>query len=159
MLGLRVIAVGKIKNRAIDALCSDFQKRLSRYAKLELSEVKDVRESDVLVCRAREAERITEQLARGRAHSGRLIALSEEGDAMSSVALSNWLQATARAGCSRHTFLIGGPSGLEPALVERADRVLSLSPMTFTHEMARAILLEQLYRALTIWRGEPYHRR
>ncbi len=77
---------------------------------------------------------------------------------MGSQALSGWLDGEALAGRSRLAFIIGGPDGLAESVTQRARICLSLSSMTFTHEMARAILLEQLYRAMTISRGEPYHR-
>jgi len=158
LLGLRVIAVGKIKNKAIDALCAEYAKRLSRYAKIEISEVKDARGDDAAANRAREAERVGDQLARSGTRSTRLVALDEGGEQLASRQLSRWLQREADSGYSSHTFLIGGPDGLDPTLLQRAQKTVSLSRMTFTHEMARALLLEQLYRAMTIWRGEPYHR-
>ena len=154
MFKLTVLAVGKIKDRNVSALCAEYCKRLARYARIEVAEVRDVRDADADRARAREAEALAKKLGT----SATVVALTREGRGMSSTDLASWLEAQANAGRSRVTFCIGGPSGLAPSLLKRARLQLSLSQMTFTHEMARAILLEQLYRAMTIRQGEPYHR-
>lgn len=154
MFKLTVLAVGKIKDRNLSALCAEYEKRLSRYARVEVVEVRDSRGANADVARAREGEVLAKKLRK----SATLVALTREGRAMSSTELAGWLESEANAGRSRVTFCIGGPSGLAPSIIKRARLRLSLSEMTFTHEMARVVLLEQLYRAMTIRQGEPYHR-
>jgi 23S rRNA (pseudouridine1915-N3)-methyltransferase len=142
-----LVAVGKIRNAHLRALCEDHAKRLRRYAKLEIVEVRDTgieREGTALAC----------QLNRGAS----LVVLTRGGKSISSRAFSEFLSRRALDGQSSFDFVIGGPDGIVAGLAARADLRLSLSAMTLTHEMARFILLEQLYRAMTIRKGEPYHR-
>jgi 23S rRNA (pseudouridine1915-N3)-methyltransferase len=104
--------------------------------------------------RAEEAERLSSVVPRGAA----LIALDENGRALSSRAFSTKIAAWQRQACSELAFLVGGPDGLDPTLVERAHLVLSLGRMTWPHRLVRVLLAEQLYRAATILAGHPYHR-
>ena len=138
---IRLLAVGKLKDPSLATLCADFSQRITRWAKLEIVEFRDQGPD-------REAEAMLAKLG-----TGPVYALDEQGDAMSSRRLSKLLAAHGSP-----TFLIGGPDGLGDAAKARADRRLSLSPMTFTHETARYLLLEQIYRGLAIDRGHPYHR-
>lgn len=101
-----------------------------------------------------EGERILRRVASGLP----LWVLDESGTALSSIALADRLAAAQQSGARRLTLVIGGDRGVSPAVRARADFVWSLSPLTFLHEMARLIVLEQLYRAVKIQRGEPYHR-
>jgi len=140
-----LIAVGKMKNRPLAALCDDFGKRLKRQGNFELVELKD---GDV----ASEGERILAALAkRGDA---RIYAMAEEGGTRSSQQLADELQALRGRPA---VFIIGGAYGLSDAVKQRADVLLSLSPFTFTHEIARMLLCEQLYRAVSIQTGSKYH--
>lgn len=138
---IRLLAVGKLKDASLTTLCADFAQRITRWAKLEIVELKDQGPD-------REAEAMLAKLG-----GGPVYALDERGDALDSRRLSKLLAAHGSP-----TFLIGGPDGLGDAAKTRADRRLSLSPMTFTHETARYLLLEQIYRGLAIDRGHPYHR-
>ena len=138
---IRVLAVGKVRKRWIQDGLAMYLKRLPG---LSICELKDSTPQ-------REAEAITAQL---RADE-QLVVLSEEGELVGSVAFAERLQGT---GSDRLAFVIGGADGLDPALKARASRTLSLSPLTFPHELARLLLLEQLYRALTIQQGGAYHR-
>jgi 23S rRNA (pseudouridine1915-N3)-methyltransferase len=104
--------------------------------------------------RAEEAERLFSAVPRDAA----LIALDEHGRALSSRAFSTKIAAWQRQGCSELAFLVGGPDGLDPTLIERAHLVLSLGRMTWPHRLVRVLLAEQLYRAATILAGHPYHR-
>jgi 23S rRNA (pseudouridine1915-N3)-methyltransferase len=139
---IRIIAVGKLKDPEISTLCADFAKRIGRWASLEVVELKDQDPK-------REAATMIAKLGTGPVH-----ALDEHGDTMTSRKFSKLL-----ASHGSPTFLIGGPDGLGDAARKRADRLLSLSPMTFTHETARYLLLEQVYRGLAIARNHPYHRK
>ncbi len=136
----RVVAVGRVKDAALRAACDEYLTRLRHYAKVEELEVKD--EARVL----------------GAIPDGsRLVALSRRGEGWSSTALA---EQTARWELEARdvTFAIGGADALPADVLGRAERVWSLSPLTLPHELARVIVYEQLYRAHTIRRGEPYHR-
>ena len=145
MFSYNIIAVGKMKNRSLAALCDDFAKRLKRQGNFELVELKD---GDV----ESEGERILDALAkRGDA---RIYAIAEEGRTCSSQKLAAELQALQGRSA---VFIVGGAYGLSAAVKSRADVLLSLSPFTFTHEIARMLLCEQLYRAVSIQTGSKYH--
>ena len=145
MFRYTIIAVGKMKNRSLAALCDDFAKRLKRQGNFELVELKD---GDV----ESEGERILDALAkRGDA---RIFAMAEEGRTRSSQKLAAELQALQGRSA---VFIVGGAYGLSAAVKSRADVLLSLSPFTFTNEIARMLLCEQLYRAVSIQTGSKYH--
>ena len=145
MFRYTIIAVGKMKNRSLAALCDDFAKRLKRQGNFELVELKD---GDV----ESEGERILDALAkRGDA---RIYAMAEEGRTRSSQKLAAELQALQGRSA---VFIVGGAYGLSAAVKSRSDVLLSLSPFTFTHEIARMLLCEQLYRAVSIQTGSKYH--
>ena len=145
MFRYTIIALGKMKNRSLAALCDDFSKRLKRQGNFELVELKD---GDV----ESEGLRILEALAkRGDA---RIYAMAEEGVTRSSQKLADELYALQGRPA---VFIIGGAYGLSDAVKQRADQLLALSPFTFTHEIARMLLCEQLYRAVSIQTGSKYH--
>lgn len=154
MLHLTLLAVGKLKDEHLSALCEDFRRRLRRYARIRVETIKDGRGASPEAIMAEEAERIAAKRGSGFG----LVALDRQGRTMGSEELSRWLSERASAGQSRWAFAIGGPWGLAPKLLSEADLILSLSAMTFPHDLARLLTLEQLYRAMTIWRGEPYHK-
>lgn len=135
----------------------EFQQRLSRYCQVEWLVIKDekiVAGKSEQQIKANEAGRILQQIA-PRSWS---VALDRTGKPMSSEDFADWLQKKMNGGDSELEFIIGGALGLDPAVLKSANQVMSLSTMTFTHEMSRLILLEQLYRAFTILRGEKYHK-
>ena len=138
---IRVIAVGKLRKPWLQEGALLYLKRLPG---LEITELRDGG-------MAREAQAIRAALRPGE----ELVVLTEEGDSFSSLAFARQLEGS---GSSRLVFVIGGADGLEPALKAQAAWALSLSPMTLPHELARLLLLEQLYRALSIQQGGPYHR-
>lgn len=150
---LRLIAVGKIREAYIAAAVADFRKRLERYAPLEEVEVTASPGSDPARAMREESERIAEALLPGEP----FWLLDRTGTQLTSVELSQKLQRLADDGRRRLTLVVAGTHGAEAALRERADFVWSLSSLTFLHEWARAIVLEQLYRAARIARNEPYH--
>ena len=138
---IRILAVGKVRKGWLSEGVNLYLKRLPG---LEVVELRDAG-------MAREAEAITAALR----PEERLVALTEEGESFSSTALARRLEGS---GSERLAFVIGGADGLDSALRARASWRLSLSPLTFPHELARLLLLEQLYRALSIQQGGPYHR-
>lgn len=143
-MGVKLIVVGKLKNAELRALCAEYEKRLTRYGGIEITELKDSAET--------EADAILGKLANFR---GRVYAMGEEGRLFTSREFSKMLEADLMNGSS--AFVIGGPYGLSDRVKKRADKLISLSPMTFTHEFARAILIEQIYRAKTISANTGYH--
>jgi 23S rRNA (pseudouridine1915-N3)-methyltransferase len=136
----RVVAVGRMKHAALRAACDDFLKRLGHYARVEEREVKD---------EARILDAIPDD--------ARLVALTEHGDPWSSTELAGWTERWEREGRDV-AFAIGGAEALPEAVLAKAAQRFSLSRLTFPHEVARLVLYEQLYRAYTIRRNEPYHR-
>jgi len=150
-----VAAVGRLRERHWQAAQEDYARRLARYTAFELVEVRDVVGKSVpdTVAAAREGEQLLAAAPRG----ARLVLLTPDGRQMSSPELANWLQSQLEQHGSL-AFLIGGPVGFDPATAAAAHERLALSRLTFPHELARVVLLEQLYRAFTIVHGEPYHK-
>lgn len=150
-----IVAVGRLKEPYWRAAADEYLKRLGPYATVREVEVADRDVShDERRAMAEEGAAVLRALAGG----SRVIALDAAGSPLDSVQLSSWLSAHALEGRSSLAFVVGGAAGLDAAVIERADERLSLSPMTLPHQLARVVLLEQLYRAFKIWRGEPYHR-
>jgi 23S rRNA (pseudouridine1915-N3)-methyltransferase len=150
-----LIAVGKIRSKPWQLAQADYEKRLSYYTRFRLVEVKDFvghGQPDVVAM-----QKEGELLLKAAEGAGRLILLSPEGKLTTSPALAQFVQKEIE-GYGRLAFLIGGPLGFSPGVVAAAHHQLALSPLTFTHELARVILLEQLYRAFTILNGENYHK-
>ncbi len=152
---LGIIAVGKIKEKHWRAAQAEYVKRLGRYTTPKVIEVKDVVGRSVPDDVAMQKE--GEQLLQNAANYHRRILLTPTGKLMTSEALAKFLRKEVQE-YGRIAFLIGGPIGFSPEVVAQADGEISLSPLTFTHEMARVLLLEQLYRACTILAGEKYHK-
>lgn len=144
MMLLSIVSVGKFRSRELGTLHAEFVKRLGGYAKLRLVEVAD---SDV----AGEGRAICRELDRER--GAKIVVLSEEGEQLSTAKFAKFLKECD----SRVVFVVGGPFGLAPEVKRRADLLWSLSPLTFTHELARLLLAEQLYRALNFNAGGNYH--
>ncbi len=149
----RLIAVGKLREPYVRDAVADFSRRLSRIAPLEEIEVAASHGGDPARAMREESERIL----RGIEPSETMWLLERTGVELSSVELSAKLEALALAGTGRLTIVVAGTYGADPALVVRADFLWSLSKLTFLHEWARALVLEQLYRAAKIARDEPYH--
>ena len=160
MQKITVLCVGKLKEAFYEQAVREYEKRLSRYCRLERLELPEQRlgdePSEAEICQAlkKEAALIEQKLPKG----GALIAMCIEGQEMSSVALSEKMQHFAARGASQLTFLIGSSFGLDADLKKKADLRLSMSPMTFPHHLARVMLLEQVYRAYQIEAGTKYHK-
>jgi len=149
----RLIAVGKMREPSVAQAAADFRARFGRYEDYDEIEVAPGHGSDAGRAVREEGERILATLRPGDV----LWVLERGGSSLSSVELSARLSELADAGTRRIVFAIAGAYGASDALLARADFAWSLSPMTFLHEWARAIVLEQLYRAAKIARNEPYH--
>jgi 23S rRNA (pseudouridine1915-N3)-methyltransferase len=150
---IRVVAVGKLKAPYAAQACAEFAKRLGPYYPLDVVEVKASDGSRPEQAMHEEADRIAKQL-----HDDDCVwLLDRTGDELSSEQLSRAIAGVANQGARRMTFVIAGTYGAADSLRERADFVWSLSALTFLHEWARMIVLEQIYRAAKIARNEPYH--
>jgi len=146
--------MGKTKDAHLRALSDDYLKRLSRFAKCEIAEFGDSRSGDKKVDIARDSKRISDGLHEGAVN----VLLDPRGVEWSSEQLAEEMQRWQDGGTKEVTFVVGGPNGVSAELAASVDRRLSLSRLTLTHEMARVVLLEQLYRAYTIIRGLPYQK-
>lgn len=151
-----IIAVGKTATQYIAAATDDFIRRASRYVPVEMSIIPDLRSTRGLteeMQKQREGKSIIASL-----QPGDLVTLLDEcGAELTSRQFAGEIERGMVSGLKRMVFVIGGPYGFSPEVYARADRKLSLSRMTFTHEMVRLFFAEQVYRAMTIMRGEPYH--
>ncbi len=145
---ITVLAVGKIKDRMVEERRAEYARRLGKGAKIEFADVDDNPGS-----KAKEAENIIRRIPKG----ARIVALDEKGMAVDSHGFANIISRTMDAG-KNMVFILGGPYGLDDRVKEKADEVLALSKLTFPHELARLILVEQIYRAFSILRNEPYHK-
>jgi 23S rRNA (pseudouridine1915-N3)-methyltransferase len=152
---ITLIAVGKLRTKHWLQAQQEYEKRLRRYTTFQLKEVKDVVGRGLPDGAAMQKE--GEMLLKGTAQANRLILLSPEGRQMSSPRLAKWLRREME-GYGRLAFLLGGPVGFSDGVVAASHEQIALSPLTFTHELARVIFLEQLYRAFTIMNGEKYHK-
>lgn len=150
-----VLVVGRPRHAGMADAIRDYETRAARYWPLEIVEVREENAKGVTAdqVRDREAERLLERVA----PDALLVACDPGGDVMTSEAFAGWLQRQREAARSV-ALVIGGAYGLGTSIRQRADRRLSLAPWTLPHELARLVLSEQLYRAGTIARGEPYHK-
>lgn len=149
----RLVVVGKVRDEGVGAAVAMYEARVARYWPFVVHEVREEGAArDPAIVRAREGERLL-----ARAEGAMLVACDERGTSMTSDRFATWMQG-AREAARDVALLIGGAHGLDTAVRDRADLVLSLAPWTLPHEMARLVLVEQMYRAGTIVRREPYHK-
>ena len=150
---IALLAVGKLRPSLREA-CDDYLRRLSRYARVREVEVREAARAPTLASqRQQEAARLRERVPGGAT----VVALAREGRPLTSEALAGYMERWQLA-ARPLALLLGGSHGLAPELVADADLRWSLGPLTLPHELARLVVLEQLYRAFTILRGEPYHK-
>lgn len=150
---LHFVWIGKTRDRNCAALTDEYLGRIRRYAQVEVSELKEQRSGSDKVVAAESA-----RLAAAVQRDDFVVLLDERGSQMRSVELGDLIERSRGNGVKRMAFVIGGFAGVDQAIRERADLQLSLSKMTLTHELARVILTEQVYRAFTLLAGLPYHR-
>jgi 23S rRNA (pseudouridine1915-N3)-methyltransferase len=151
---LTVAVVGKPRNAALSAAIHDYETRAARYWPLDVHEVKEERSASLTprIVRQKEGDRLAE-----RAGAARLVACDASGISYTSERFAEWLR-TERDRDRDLAFVIGGAFGLSEEVLAKSSVRLSLAPWTLAHELARLVLAEQLYRAGTIVRGEPYHK-
>ncbi|MFO6496603.1 MULTISPECIES: 23S rRNA (pseudouridine(1915)-N(3))-methyltransferase RlmH [Bacillus] len=159
-MNISIVAIGKLKEKYLKQGIDEYNKRLSAYAKIDIIELPDEKapenlsDQDMKIIKEKEGERLLSKIS----PDAHVIALAIEGKMKSSEELADNMDRLATYGKSKVTFVIGGSLGLSDAVLKRADEELSFSRMTFPHQLMRLILLEQVYRAFRINRGEPYHK-
>ena len=149
----RIIWVGKTRDARLRALIEDYAERLSHFVRCEVTEIKELGRTDKTGI-DKESRRISDALRAGSI----TVLLDPEGAEWTSHELAAQVKNWEGSGVKEIAFVIGGPNGLGPEITARADKRWSLSRLTLTHEMARVLLLEQLYRAFTIVHGLPYQK-
>jgi 23S rRNA (pseudouridine1915-N3)-methyltransferase len=153
---IKLIAIGKTDHPAILQLIEEYSARLGFYIRFEMEVIPDLKNTKSLseqIQKEKEGELILRKIQ----SSDDLILLDERGKTFSSVEFSGFLQKKMNSGLKQLVLVIGGPYGFSEAVYARANGKISLSKMTFSHQMIRPFLIEQLYRAFTILRNEPYH--
>ena len=150
-----LILVGKTTNKHFVACINDYVERIGHYMPFSITTIPELKNAKSLSedqQKEREGELIMKQLQA----SDTVVLLDEHGSQMRSIEFASWLQKMQNS-ARRLVFVIGGPYGFSPAVYARANEQLSLSRLTFSHQMVRLVFVEQLYRACTIIKGEPYH--
>lgn len=154
---VKVIFTGKLKEKSYQQISDEFAKRIRPFCSLKIIEIpaENLKTSpSEKVAREREAEKILSQVSQ----DAFLITLEIEGKSFSSVKFANKIKEVSQSGINEMAFVIGGATGLDESVKVRSDFSLSFSSMTFTHQFARLMLLEQLYRSFKIMNNEPYHK-
>ena len=155
-LKLLLLVIGRTTDRHVQALIDDYSSRLSHYVPFQLDvipELRNTRGLSVEQQKSQEAELVRKQLQPG----DHLILLDEHGTERRSMDFAAWLGKRMATGARRIVLVVGGPYGFDTNLHQQAVEEISLSQMTFSHQLIRVLFVEQLYRACTILRGEPYH--
>ena len=155
-MNIKLIAIGKTDNKALQQLMDDYMKRLSFYVKFELEVIPDIKNAKNM-SEAQQKEKEGELILSKLSPTDQLILLDENGKSFSSVGFSEELQKKMNSGIKTLVFVIGGPYGFSQEVYSKAQGKISLSAMTFSHQMVRLFFIEQVYRAFTILRGELYH--
>ena len=159
-MNIKIIAVGKIKEKYIQDGIKEYSKRLSRYCTLDIVEIDDEKapenlsEKEMKIVKQKEGDKILSKIPQ----NFYVIALTIEGKQLASEELAEKLQKLMIDGTGDICFIIGGSLGLSNEVIERSNFKLSFSKMTFPHQFMRMILLEQVYRAWKIMKGKPYHK-
>ncbi len=157
---ITIACVGRIKEKFYRDAVAEYEKRLSRYCKLEILEVADEKTPDGAGAaleeqiREKEGRRLLEKIR----EDAFVCSLEIEGKRLTSEGFAGWMEGLAVKGTSHIVFVIGGSLGLHESVRRRADMALSFSDMTFPHQLMRVILAEQVYRAFRIIQGAPYHK-
>ncbi len=155
-MNVELIVAGKTDMREVESLVDMYTKRINHYVRFAITTIADVRNTrkmSVAEQRRMEGEAILRQLT----DSDHVALLDEHGAELRSVEFADLMQRRMASGIRRLVFVIGGPYGFSEAVYARANSKLSLSKMTFSHQIVRALFVEQLYRAFTILKNEPYH--
>lgn len=155
---IKLIAIGRTDSSELQSLIDVYTKRLGFYINFELEVIPDLKKTKNL-SEAQQKQKEGELVLNKLDASELLVLLDEKGKSFSSVGFSEYLQKHMNSGIKQLVFLIGGPYGFSDEIYSRARGTISLSKMTFSHQMVRLFMVEQLYRAFTILKNEPYHHR
>lgn len=150
------MVVGKTVDKSLIQMIEDYVKRLKFYTDFEMVVIPDLKNNKNMSFDVQK-EKEGEMILRSLNDSDDVILMDEHGKEFSSVEFASYIQKKMTSGLKRLVFIIGGPYGFSPAVYARTGGKISLSRMTFSHQMVRLIFIEQLYRAFTILKGEPYH--
>jgi len=157
---ITILCVGKIKEKFYREALAEYEKRLSRYAKLQIIEVNDEKtvenpsEAEENLIKDKEGERLLSNIK----DDMYVIAMAIQGKELDSVELSKHIESLTISGNSHICFIIGGSLGLSDRVLNRCNERLSFSKLTFPHQLMRVIMLEQIYRSFRIMKNEPYHK-
>ena len=155
-MNIKLIAIGKTDDKNLQALIEEYQKRLSFYIKFEIELIPDLKNAKNL-SEIQQKEKEGELILSKLSPTDYLLLLDENGKSFTSVEFANELQKKMNAGIKTLVYVIGGPYGFSEVLYQKAQQKISLSKMTFSHQMVRLFFIEQVYRGFTILRNEPYH--
>jgi len=155
-MNIKLLAIGKTDNKNLQILIDDYSKRLSFYIKFDVEIIPDIKNVKNL-SETQQKEKEGELILAKISNTDQLILLDENGKAFSSMSFADELQKKMNAGLKTLVFVIGGPYGFSDAIYNKATAKISLSSMTFSHQMVRLFFIEQLYRGFTILKNEPYH--
>lgn len=155
---IKLIAIGKTDNNELQTLINNYIKRLGFYIKFSFDIIPDLKKSKNLT-EEQQKHKEGELILSKTNSSDTIVLLDEKGKLQSSMEFSSYLQKHMNSGIKQLTFIIGGPYGFSDEVYKRANGKLSLSKMTFSHQMIRLFFIEQLYRGFTILKNEPYHHR
>ena len=153
---IKILAIGKTDDKHLIQLIDTYQKRLSHYIKFEFEVLPDIKNAKNLSTKEQK-EREGEQILKKVNATDQLLLLDEKGHEFRSVEFARFLQKKMNSGIKQLVFAIGGPYGFSEAVYKKAQGKVSLSKMTFSHQMIRLFMVEQVYRAFTILKNEPYH--
>lgn len=155
-MNIKLIAIGKTDNKSLQTLIDDYSKRLSFYIKFDLEIIPDIKNVKNL-SENQQKEKEGELILAKITPTDQMILLDENGSTFSSLKFADYLQKKMNSGVKTLVFVIGGPYGFSEEVYKKAQGKVSLSEMTFSHQMVRLFFIEQLYRGFTILRNEPYH--
>ncbi|WP_299675697.1 23S rRNA (pseudouridine(1915)-N(3))-methyltransferase RlmH [uncultured Tenacibaculum sp.] len=153
---IKLLAVGKTDDKNLIQLIDVYQKRLKHYVKFELEVIPDIKNAKNL-SEAQQKEKEGELILSKLQNTDQLILLDDKGKHYTSIEFSNFLQKKMNSGIKQLVLVIGGPYGFSETVYKKANGKLSLSKMTFSHQMIRLFIVEQIYRGYTILKNEPYH--
>ncbi|MCT8339796.1 23S rRNA (pseudouridine(1915)-N(3))-methyltransferase RlmH [Flavobacteriaceae bacterium TK19130] len=157
-MNIRLITIGKTDDKRLRSLIAEYEKRLRRYVKFSLEELPDIKNAKNL-SEAQQKQAEGELILKKLDPSDTLVLLDEKGKHYTSVKFANFLQKKMNSGLKTLVFVIGGPYGFSEEVYTAAKGKVALSEMTFSHQMVRLFVVEQIYRGFTILRNEPYHHR
>ena len=155
---IKLLAVGKTDSKSLQELIAEYENRLKHYIKFEIEIIPDIKNAKNL-SETQQKEKEGELIVKKIQPTSILVLLDENGKQFSSIDFATYLQKKMNSGIKQLVFVIGGPYGFSEAVYKKAQAKISLSKMTFSHQMVRLFIVEQIYRGFTILKNEPYHHR